>query len=71
MANDKEDKLCCSFCFRGSDEVDRLFVSFQRKASICSECILLCIDGIFKETAEKRLIEAKDFQENESGIKDA
>jgi len=71
MSKDKEDKLCCSFCFKGSDEVDRLFVSFQQNASICNECILLCIGGIFKETAEKRLVEAKDFDEHENGIKDA
>lgn len=64
MAKNKEDKFCCSFCFKSEDEVDRLFVSFQEDAAICNECILLCLKGIFRETAEQRDREVVDAQED-------
>jgi ATP-dependent protease Clp ATPase subunit len=36
-------RLCCSFCRRGADDVDRLLAGASANAYICDSCVTQCV----------------------------
>jgi ATP-dependent Clp protease ATP-binding subunit ClpX len=48
---DKVQKLTCSFCSKGRDEVKALIAG--ENAYICDECINLCVDAIASDVKDK------------------
>ncbi len=50
MSSDSAPEIYCSFCGKSSDDVTRMVKACD--ASICNECVVLCVD-ILLDTKNK------------------
>lgn len=60
MSSNMEEKICCSFCGKSSDEVRKLIAG--PGVYICDECVELCMDIVDEEVLGKK----EEFESNEA-----
>ncbi len=55
-----EHKVNCSFCGKSNTEVQRVLVADAKKAAICDECIIGCLEILIYGEPEDIIIALED-----------